>query len=125
MDTADRRRERRFAVRWPMRAGHRTFGCIAGRVINISATGLLFLSPKRYHIGDMIELEIGISPTGLIRCVTRIVREEPASDEQYAYGAEFKHMTEEDRTQLNEVLLAMRRSELGEEYAPMPWNKRR
>lgn len=121
----EKRVERRFAVRWPIRAGHRIYGCISGRVVNVSASGFLFLSPKRYNLHDLIEVEIGLSPTSFIHSVAHILREEPASEGQYAYGAEFKHMAEEDRARLNEALLAMRRSELGEGYAPMPWNRRR
>jgi hypothetical protein len=120
----ERRVEARIDVCWYLRAGHRAAGINCTRTLNVSLAGLLFLSTLPYDIGDHVEMEIFTGPTTAVRCVVKIVREQPASGPNRTYGAEFLNLGEAARQILAEALLAARRSQLAEEYAPSPWATR-
>jgi hypothetical protein len=120
----DRRIEARLDVCWYLRAGHRTAGINCARTLNVSTSGLLFLSQWPYDIGDNVEMEIFTGPVTAIRCVVKIVREQVASGPNKAYGAEFVKLSDANREILAAALLAARRSQLAEEYAPSPWANR-
>lgn len=117
----EQRAARRFHVLWFLHAGHRKVGAIRGRVVNISRSGFLFLSPKRYRIGDLVEIDISLGVGSYLRGIARIVREEPAPAGQYVYGAEFQHMTEMTRALLDDTLAAIRQKEFGDEPFLIPW----
>jgi len=120
----DRRGERRFMVNWHIRAGHRK-GPIKGRVLDISVSGIQFLSPLEYQLGDLVEVEIWLGSLTSIRGVVRIVRVAGAVAEGHLYGAEFQQFKDDGRQVLSDRLLGMLRGELGEEYAPQPWQQRK
>jgi hypothetical protein len=120
----ERRVEARIDVCWYLRAGHRTAGINCARTLNASTSGLLFLSELPYDVGDHLEMEIFMGPVTAIRCVVRIVREEPAASPNKAYGAVFVKLSEPHRQILAAALLAARRSQLADQYAPSPWANR-
>lgn len=120
----ERREERRFDVRWYLRAGHRVYGCVFGHTINVSASGLLFVTPKRYEVDSLVEMEIALGVTRFVRCIAQIVREHPASGGQYAYGAIFHSFHDQDREIYAETLLAMLRNDLGEAYKRAPQKRK-
>lgn len=105
MQTQDRRGTPRCVITWPLYTGPQTAERFSGMVVNVSRSGLLFLSSERYQVGDLVEMEIGISPLLSHHSVVRIVREEPGEAGQWAYGAEFLTMLEEDRVILHRTLL--------------------
>jgi c-di-GMP-binding flagellar brake protein YcgR len=111
----DRREAPRYDVGWPLRAERAQAEIATGRVLNVSASGLLFVSPRRYEVGDMTEIVFSLDPFSSIHCVVRIVREGPPAEGCYAYGVEFNDMADQDRRLLKNALLAMLRSKLNEE----------
>lgn len=112
----ERRSERRFAVRWYMRAGHRQVDCVRGKIIEISSSSLLFESSHPYRVGDAVEMEIWPGTASPFRAVITVVREASASAGLYTYGAQFSTLSEESRQILNNALLEIRRREFRETY---------
>lgn len=112
----ERRSERRFAVRWYMRAGHRKVDYVCGHVVEVSSSGLMFQSPYPYQVGDAIEMEIWPGTISSFRAVVTVVREASVSGGLYSYGAVFSMLSDATRQMLNDILLEMRRREFQNTY---------
>jgi hypothetical protein len=112
----ERRSERRFAVRWYMRAGHRQVDCVRGKILEISSSGCLFESSHPYRVGDAVEMEIWPGTASPFRVVITVIREASAAPGLYAYGAQFSSLSEESRQILNDALLELRRREFRETF---------
>lgn len=53
------RRASRYGVNWPVRVRRvDEDGWHTGRVVNLSVTGVLVQTTRRYHIGERVEVEI-------------------------------------------------------------------
>ncbi|HEV2472766.1 MAG TPA: hypothetical protein VGS41_08890 [Chthonomonadales bacterium] len=116
-------RTARFAVRWPAVFGHPRAGDTPGKVVNVGATGLLFISPATYTPGDMVESDIYCSDIysaqddseGVpVRCILRIMRERPAPEGLQAYGARIYHILPESAQILTSALLRIYKQEVGQ-----------
>jgi len=106
----ERRKDPRFPVHWPVRAGHRTEGCTYGHVVNVSGTGFLFLAPDEFAVDELVEMEITINPLFVIRCATRVARRERI-DDGWAYGAIFHGLSATDMGYLAQTLVAVQASQ--------------
>jgi len=71
---ANKRSALRQNAWWPMRIKHGR-GIIEARTLDVSNTGLLFLSPMRYRAGTKLEIDIATSPMAFFRCTVYVVRE--------------------------------------------------
>ena len=103
----ERRAQPRYPVKWPLRAGHRTAGCLYGHVVNIADGSLLFVAPGEYSIDELIEIEITVNPLFMIRCAASIVRAEKIGDDEWAFGATFHKLSARDSSLLLETLVAI------------------
>ena len=78
----DQQRARRYSVRWPVRV--RSVGesvWRAGRVVDLSVTGVLFQLDNQYRVGAEVEIEIDfLTPdtASVVSGVGVVVREHPA-----------------------------------------------
>jgi hypothetical protein len=102
----ERRREPRFAVRWPARIAHRTEGCVYGHVANVSGNGFLFVAPSEIAVDELVEMEITVNPLFVIRCAARIARVERMEGE-WAFGAVFHSLGAQDTAALAQTLVAI------------------
>jgi hypothetical protein len=102
----ERRKDPRFVVYWPLRAGHRTQGSTHGHVVNVSGPGFLFIAADEFAIDDLVEMEITINALFIIRCAARIVRGEKMEGE-WAFGAVFHSLSTEDASVLAQTLVAI------------------
>ncbi len=100
----------RYSSVWVVRIRQRS-GQIDGRVINISRTGLLFVSDRRFRIGDRLELDICTSPFAFFRCTAQVVRERSGSYSHWAYGARFLALMPVDRDILVQGIKFLERSQ--------------
>jgi hypothetical protein len=118
----NQRAEPRYDVHWPVRLGHRRYGSVSGRTLNVGLSGALFLTHERYEVGDQIEMQLWIRSAVCIQCVCRIVRLHAVLADEYAIAACFLRIAEDGRTQLSERLLEVRREEWGTKAAggPLP-----
>lgn len=110
----ERRSDPRYPVKWPVRAGHRAEGCLHGHVLNFSGAGLLFTAPGQYDVNELVEMEITVNPLFLIRCAARIVRAERTAEEEaeheWAYGATFHSLSEQEGDLVTHALVAINAS---------------
>src|SRR5438132_12396943 len=113
---AQKLRPRRFSMQWAVNISHATASRICGRTVNISTTGLLFVSPLRFRVGDLVTLEIDVNGASFIRCNVKIVRERVGGRGMFVFGATFAEISDAHRKILSEALLKIYRSELGEDY---------
>src|SRR5438132_1619844 len=93
---ANKRSAERQSAWWPIRIKHGR-GVVEGRTLDVSNTGILFLSPIRYKPGVKLEIDIATSPMAFFRCTVYVVREKLRLKGQWAYGARFVNMTPMDR----------------------------
>jgi len=106
MEMADKRREPRADVSWPLSVAGMN-GRAEGRVVNISLCGLLFAVDADLEKGDLVVLRVGLDHDTTIDCVAQIVRVD-AKDDSGAYGADFRYLTAADRQKLSFALLVAR-----------------
>src|SRR5690242_10368634 len=92
----ERRDDARYTVRWPYRATHREAGAVRGWIWNVSATGMLFMSPALYQLGDLVEFEIVPKITLRLSCIVEIVRKETLGGIGTLYGARIVQMSLQD-----------------------------
>ena len=107
----ERRRDPRYPVHWPLRAGHRRSGCLYGHVVNISGVSLLFVTPGEYDVDELVEVEIAVNPLFMIRSAVRIVRTEQIGTTEWVYGAEFHNLSEQEGSLLSQTLVAIQAGE--------------
>jgi hypothetical protein len=113
----EKRHGRRFNVNWAVYIGHPTCGFVLGKTINVSLSGIAFLSGLRYPVYDQISLQIEVSPMETIRCVGQIVREKSTSAGKYSYSVRLLRFSGNDRRTYSDKLLELRRVELAPETA--------
>ena len=77
-----------------------------GRSFFVSMTGLVFVAPVRYRVGDTVEMEIFIESVRSIRCTAKIVADGSP------YHAEFQKFSGDDFKILNDTLLAVHRKNI-------------
>lgn len=106
MEMADKRREPRVDVSWPLRVAGIN-GRADGRVVNISLCGLLFAVDANLEKGDLVVLRVGLDGNTTIDCAAQILRVD-AKDDSRPYGAEFRYLTAADRQKLSFALLLAR-----------------
>ena len=112
MEMADKRREPRVDVSWPLRvAGINGRG--DGRVVNISLCGLLFAVDADLEKGDLVVLRVGLDHDTTIDCVAQILRVD-TQDDNRAYGADFRYLTAADRQKLSFALLLVQEPALAD-----------
>ena len=110
----DKRSEQRFLVNWPLQIcrGHR--GWTNCKTVDISASGILFLSAERIRVDEPVMLEIAIRPTVQVRCIAKVVREIASSGRCFRYAASFRDYSADGRRLLKDTLLAIRRRSVSE-----------
>ena len=106
MEMADKRRESRVDVSWPLRVAGIN-GRADGRVANISLCGLLFAVDANLDKGDLVVLRVRLDHDTTIDCVAQIVRED-GPDDSRAYAADFRYLAAADRQKLSFALLLAR-----------------
>ena len=74
---------------------------------NISASGVLFRAAGRLEIEEVVEVEIAVNPVFMIRCALRVVRAQPVSEAEWAYGAEFAQLAPSDAAMVLEAIAAI------------------
>jgi hypothetical protein len=107
-------RARRFPVRWRLAISSKQAEREYGHTINVSPSGLLFASARRFKVGDTLLLDIDIPDLMIIHVTLRIVREAPAPAEMCAYGGRYIAITDAHRRLLGDALLNARREQLAE-----------
>lgn len=100
----DKRKERRVTVNWPLQLSNQSGGAIRSRIVDISTTGIQFVSTQSYAKGDMLGMEIVIRPACVIRCVGRVVREATRTARYVIYGAEFVYFSGDGKQLLQSTL---------------------
>lgn len=110
MELADKRREPRVDVSWPLVvAGINGRG--EGRVVNISLCGVLFAVDADLEAGDIVVLRVQLDHDTTIDCVAQIVRIDIRADAKN-YGADFRYLTAAHRQKLSFALLLVREPKL-------------
>jgi len=90
-------RAERHPIRWSARIGHKYAGVTSGRVIDISYSGIRFLSRSSFNLGDMAEVEAYLDGRQDCRLVVSVTREQPAGEGWFCYGAEYQGMSPSSR----------------------------
>ena len=80
----NRHRAQRYGVTWPVRVRRiNETNWHVGKSVNLSVTGILLQLPRRYQVGERVELEIDFlahpEMKTTIRGVGQVVREDSAS----------------------------------------------
>ena len=105
----EKRAEQRYMVNWPMQVCRGNRGWTNCKTVDISATGVLFVSADRYRAEELVLMEVAIRPTVLVQGVARIVREIGDSGRCFRYAAEFRDFSADGRRLLKDTLNAIRR----------------
>jgi hypothetical protein len=100
----DKRKQPRINVAWILRLAHRQGGHIQSRTVNVSGSGILFVSPQFYSKDEIVEIEMDISTGCTLRAIIRIARELPGGGRIRTYGAQFLRFAEDDYERLKETL---------------------
>ncbi len=100
-------RAERQAVLWPCRIQHPEKGVLTGNVLNISPSGVGFLSPTRCGVGSVLEMEICFTAAAIMRCRVRITRESPERLGRYVCGAQFEQFYAKGKQLLHSKLLGI------------------
>jgi hypothetical protein len=101
-------RAHRHIVLWPFRARRPEQDMFAGYILNISPSGLFFLSQDRCAPGTVLEMQIFFTASASLPCRVRIVRERQERLGRYVYGARFEHFYHKGRQLLHSKLLTAR-----------------
>ena len=110
----EKRSEQRFLGNWPLQVGRSHRGWTNCKTVDISVSGILFLSAERLRLEEPIIIEIAIRPTVLVRCVAKIVREVSSSGRCFRYADSFRDHSADGRRLLKDTLLAIRRRSVSE-----------
>lgn len=103
---AERRRESRIDVSWPLRvAGITSVG--EGRMVNASLGGLLFESDADFDAKAIVTLRIVLCQDTNIDCAAQIVRVESRADSKL-YAVEIRYLSAADRQRLSFALMLAR-----------------
>ncbi len=117
----ENREERRYEVEWPVRVIHEGGEYTYSKTLNVSPTGLSFITSHRYYDGELLVAELTLGAACVVQCVARVVRELPRSSRFYCYAALFEQFTGNGGELLAETLqLIQRREHLPEEPALAP-----
>jgi len=73
MQTLDRRRYRRLALRWPVRLSGRSLGSVETSTENLSASGFYCVLEDPPALGEKLECDLNIPNTGYQRTVAGIL----------------------------------------------------
>jgi hypothetical protein len=111
---SEKRKNRRVEVAWILRLPHRQGGHFQSRTINVSGSGLLFVSPQSFARNEFIAVSMDVSSGLTLKAIIRITRELPGSSRIYTYGAEFVEFADNGRSRLDETLTAIRQRHSGE-----------
>jgi hypothetical protein len=76
-------------------------------MVNVSSTGLQFVSSQAYRLGEIVAVEIDVSSGATLGAVMCITREVPGSSRVHTYGARFVEFKDHGRQLLNETLAAI------------------
>ena len=100
----NKRKARRIPVGWTLEIKNRNGDNIRSRILNISQTGILFMSPHHFQNNEMLKMVIVVRPTFQVQCVARIVRELPGSSRIATFAAEFFRFADHGEKLLMETL---------------------
>ena len=89
---------------WTLELTNRAGDSSHSKIVNVSETGILFMSPHPFRSNDMLGMVIVVRTTCQIRCVARVVRELPGSSRFATYAAEFVRFADDGQRVLRETL---------------------
>lgn len=96
-----------YAVRWPVALGNEVEP--RGRIVSISASGLMFVSPTPYALQERLRLTTESADLPCMTFGVKIIRQRSAAEGWYAYGAHIVEMTSAHQEVLTRVLEALER----------------
>jgi len=109
---SEKSRGRRFNANWFVRIfDSKTRSWIWGRSVNVSVSGIMFLSPNRFSMGELIQMDITISPQVVVQCYVRVVRVGPPSASYYSYGAVYAKFERNGQQVISDTILSLIRSD--------------
>ena len=109
----ERRKQRRVDVAWILRLPRPQGGLVQSRTVNVSCSGLLFLSPQAYEKDEVLRIELDLSTGCTLHAAVRIARELPGGTRVHTYGAQFIEFADHGYERLEETLTSIRRRRSG------------
>ena len=100
----NKRKARRISVDWTLELTNKAGASLRSRIVNVSRTGILFMSPHPFHANEMLRMVIVVRSTCQITCVARVVRQLPGTSRFATYAAEFVGFTEDGQSLFLETL---------------------
>ncbi|HLK60318.1 MAG TPA: PilZ domain-containing protein [Chthonomonadaceae bacterium] len=104
IQTTYNERAARYSVFWPVTVGNVSYGGIYGQIVNISVSGVLFLSPWPHEMGERVLLCTDNNSLPRLRLVVEVTREQECLPGWYAYGARIVEISDTERNRLRYVL---------------------
>jgi len=118
IQTTYEERAARYSVFWPVTVGNVSYGGIYGQIVNISVSGVLFLSPWPHEIGEQVQLCTDNNFLPRLRMVVEVIREQECLPGWYAYGAKIVEISETDRNRLRYVLQTLQGQQFDQAWSP-------
>lgn len=100
---AERRRESRIRVTWPICVAGIS-GVNKGQMVNASLSGLLFDSDVELNVNDLVIAKVTLSTDTVIDCAAQIVRVDTLPDRKQ-YAAEIRYISAANRQKLSFSLM--------------------
>lgn len=104
IQTTYQERPARYSVFWPVTIGNISYGGIYGQIVNISVSGVLFLSPWPHAAGEKVLLSTDHNFQPRLRLIVEVIREQECLPGWYAYGAKIVEISDTERNRLRYVL---------------------
>jgi hypothetical protein len=113
----ERRRSHRLYIHWPVWVtSEESEQAISGRALNISMTGVEFLTSAEFEPRATVGLEIEISQFATVRCTGVISRVTHREGGKHTYGVKFTDFFGLSRLLLRDTLKAALLEEIDREY---------